>query len=477
MALNIRPPSATASSSSSKSSSRQASSTDLFAQGLAAAAKAAQKAAANKAATPASQPKHTTAAKPAAGSSKPAPAKPKAHDSDDDQKHSAGSASKSSAAGKSQANTPSSHTSAAQAAADAQSGQDADQAQAATNADGTANVGKGRAPTRTATKNIGAQTAATKAQDAGEDSGTDSTNQSGLSLIEMLAETLEGSDAAPETDSDTATSAATAKSDDTDAAGDDPNAIALAMFSQALAAALGTQPTPPANVASASTGDTTSAIADATRGRTSEQDLMSALAHDLASSTKGKSDDAAAQFNVDPTNSSAGTTAVGQNAAAHLGIASQFAAQHLRNDTNTGELKSLVGSSDWNDELGTHLTWMTQKGLESGSLRVSPEHLGPVEVTISVQNGDASVWFAANHPDTRAALEQALPQLRQMFAGQGMNLADSGVSRQPLFQQGSGNKGRQAGSQSVSGVSGVGGADAGSGSSSRVNLGLVDFYA
>ena len=447
---------------------------------MAAAAKAAQKAAANKAATSTSQPKHTTAAKPAAGSSKPALAKPKpapkAHDSDDDQKHSAGSASKSSAAGKSQANTPSSHTSAAQAAADAQSGQDADQAQAATNAevDGTTNVGKGRAPTRTAAKSNATQTAATKAQDAGEDSGIDSTNQSGLSLIEMLAETLEGSDAAPETDSDTA---ATAKSDDTDAAGDDPNAIALDMFSQALAAALGTQPTPPANVASTSTGDTTSAIADATRGRTSEQDLMSALAHDLASSTKGKSDDGAAQFNVDPTNSSAGTTAVGQNAPVNLGIASQFAAQHLRNDTNTGELKSFVGSSDWNDELGTHLTWMTQKGLESGSLRVSPEHLGPVEVTISVQNGDASVWFAANHPDTRAALEQALPQLRQMFAGQGMNLADSGVSRQPLSQQGSGNKGRQAGSQSVSGVSGVGGADAGSGSSTRVNLGLVDFYA
>jgi flagellar hook-length control protein FliK len=47
-----------------------------------------------------------------------------------------------------------------------------------------------------------------------------------------------------------------------------------------------------------------------------------------------------------------------------------------------------------------------------------------------VQNGAASVWFGANHADTRAALEQALPHLRQMFASQGLTLSDAGVSRE-----------------------------------------------
>ncbi len=119
-----------------------------------------------------------------------------------------------------------------------------------------------------------------------------------------------------------------------------------------------------------------------------------------------------------------------------------------------------------------HLTWMTQNGLQTGSLRVSPEHLGPVEVQISVQNGDASVWFGATHPDTRAALEQALPRLREMFAGQGMTLTDSGVSRESPR-----NQARPQAPQSIAAVSAVGSTDVGSAAAVRMNLGLVDTYA
>jgi flagellar hook-length control protein FliK len=114
---------------------------------------------------------------------------------------------------------------------------------------------------------------------------------------------------------------------------------------------------------------------------------------------------------------------------------------------------------------------MTHRGLESGSLRVSPEHLGPVEVQISVQNGDASVWFGASHPDTRAALEQALPRLREMFANQGLTLTDSGVSRESPRQA------RSSPSPSVAAVSAVGSQDVSVSAAVRLSLGLVDTYA
>ncbi|HTX04440.1 MAG TPA: flagellar hook-length control protein FliK [Steroidobacteraceae bacterium] len=94
-------------------------------------------------------------------------------------------------------------------------------------------------------------------------------------------------------------------------------------------------------------------------------------------------------------------------------------------------LSSPVGSSGWTDELGAKLTWMAGQGIESASLRLSPEHLGPLQVTISVHEGQTSVWFGATQPDTRAALQQSLPQLRQLFASQGLTLADAGVSREP----------------------------------------------
>src|SRR5262249_16901551 len=98
-------------------------------------------------------------------------------------------------------------------------------------------------------------------------------------------------------------------------------------------------------------------------------------------------------------------------------------------------LRSPVGTPAWRDELGAQLTWMANRGIESASFRLSPEHLGPLEVRIAVRDGDASVWFGANHADTRQALEQSLPRLRELFASQGLALADAGVFKEaPRYQ-------------------------------------------
>jgi flagellar hook-length control protein FliK len=137
-------------------------------------------------------------------------------------------------------------------------------------------------------------------------------------------------------------------------------------------------------------------------------------------------------------------------------------------------LASPVGTSAWTDELGARVTWMAHQGIESASLQLSPEHLGPLQVTISVHGGQASVWFGAAQPDTRAALQQSLPQLRQLFAGQGLTLADAGVSREPPRGQG-----RQSSSRAtapVSGVSAVSLESSGTRASIAGALGLLDTY-
>jgi len=97
----------------------------------------------------------------------------------------------------------------------------------------------------------------------------------------------------------------------------------------------------------------------------------------------------------------------------------------------THELRSTVGSSAWVEELGGHLTLMAQQGNESASLKLTPPDLGPIEVRIAVHDSQASVWFGAAHTETRTALESALPRLRELFASQGMALADAGVFREP----------------------------------------------
>lgn len=94
------------------------------------------------------------------------------------------------------------------------------------------------------------------------------------------------------------------------------------------------------------------------------------------------------------------------------------------------QVQAQVGTSAWAHELGMRLHLLAQQGISSASLRLTPAQLGPVEVSISMRENAASVWFGSAHPDTRSALEQALPKLRELFASQGLNLTHAGVSDQ-----------------------------------------------
>jgi flagellar hook-length control protein FliK len=130
-----------------------------------------------------------------------------------------------------------------------------------------------------------------------------------------------------------------------------------------------------------------------------------------------------------------------------------------------------VGTPGWTEEIGSRLTMMVEQGKHTASLRLSPEHLGPLEIQISMHDDQASVYFGAAHADTRAALENALPKLREMFASQGLSLADAGVHREPPRQQpyptttssSSGNFASEGGEQAVA--------------AAHVRLGLLDAYA
>src|SRR4029453_888393 len=95
----------------------------------------------------------------------------------------------------------------------------------------------------------------------------------------------------------------------------------------------------------------------------------------------------------------------------------------------SAEARTPVGAPGWSDEIGTHLTMMAANGREAASLRLSPEHLGPLEGQISMKDGQANVVFGASNAETRNALEQSLPRLREMFAAQGLTLGNANVSR------------------------------------------------
>jgi flagellar hook-length control protein FliK len=144
-------------------------------------------------------------------------------------------------------------------------------------------------------------------------------------------------------------------------------------------------------------------------------------------------------------NASAGTTAIptaaGTNAAAGNASPSVAAAVHLAATLTRDGAPDLstpvhttihepVGSPRWTEEIGSRLVLMSMRGQQEGSLTLTPEHLGPLEVQISVNKDTANVWFGAQHADTRAALTDAMPRLRELLAASGLSLGQSGVSEQ-----------------------------------------------
>jgi flagellar hook-length control protein FliK len=130
-----------------------------------------------------------------------------------------------------------------------------------------------------------------------------------------------------------------------------------------------------------------------------------------------------------------------------------------------------VGTAAWANEIGSRMTMMVDQGKHTASLRLSPEHLGPLEIRISMKDDQASVWFGATHADTRAAIENALPRLRELFAAQGLSLADANVSREPPRQQ----PNPAAQSSTAGGLSTDEGVAATNGA--HIRLGLFDAYA
>jgi flagellar hook-length control protein FliK len=83
----------------------------------------------------------------------------------------------------------------------------------------------------------------------------------------------------------------------------------------------------------------------------------------------------------------------------------------------------------WPQAVAGQVLVLASQRIDTATLRLSPEHLGPVEVRIDLQGQGVNVSFGAEHAETRAALEQAMPQLREAFAGAGLTLGQATVQQ------------------------------------------------
>jgi len=97
-----------------------------------------------------------------------------------------------------------------------------------------------------------------------------------------------------------------------------------------------------------------------------------------------------------------------------------------------------VGAEGWDQALGQQVVWMVSQKNSTAEIHVNPPDLGPLSVTVAVNNNTASTTFVAAHAATRDAIADAMPRLKEMLAESGIALGQVTVSAESFSQGGSG---------------------------------------
>ena len=92
-----------------------------------------------------------------------------------------------------------------------------------------------------------------------------------------------------------------------------------------------------------------------------------------------------------------------------------------------GSVTTPVGTPGFAQDFSQRVVLLAAGQIKSAELTLTPTDLGPVRVTVEMRGQEASLVFAAAASATRAAIEEAMPRLREMFAQQGLSLLNASV--------------------------------------------------
>ena len=98
-------------------------------------------------------------------------------------------------------------------------------------------------------------------------------------------------------------------------------------------------------------------------------------------------------------------------------------------------LEARVGARGWDQGLGDKLVWMASHKQQVAELHLNPPDLGPLKITLTLNQDQASAQFVSTHAAVREAIETAMPRLREMLAENGITLGNANVSTDAFREQ------------------------------------------
>lgn len=150
---------------------------------------------------------------------------------------------------------------------------------------------------------------------------------------------------------------------------------------------------------------------------------------------------------LDQAATSQGSIRGAQDASAHLAVNSSSiipVTQRIANAApSSAGIPQQVGTPHWDTGLGDRVVWMIGSQMQTAQLHLNPPALGPLEVRVSMSDGQANLTFLTQQLVVKEAIDAATPRLREMMTEGGVQMGSVSVNvgnfsqqQQPAQQQG-----------------------------------------
>lgn len=166
---------------------------------------------------------------------------------------------------------------------------------------------------------------------------------------------------------------------------------------------------------------------DTGNSKSNNSDLFALLAHTRAPRAENMANQLPQQAQSD---SATDTPALSTHSATATHTAGRSHETAAPTPQNTPSITAHLHDNKWSQQLSDRVLWLARGDVQNAQINITPAHLGPIQISLSLNGEQMTAHFVSANQEVRQALEDALPRLREMLAGAGINLGQANVGSQ-----------------------------------------------
>lgn len=94
-----------------------------------------------------------------------------------------------------------------------------------------------------------------------------------------------------------------------------------------------------------------------------------------------------------------------------------------------------VGTEGWGEEIGSHISWLSEQKISKAELTLHPAELGVLDITINNEDERVTVSIVTRNEAARELLQEHLPRLADLLRQNGLALEQGSVSQHSAGQR------------------------------------------